>query len=45
MWCRYAGDFSWGVIAGVGEMTYETTGHRYKGCWKDNRKHGVGTFW
>eukprot|EP00904_Undaria_pinnatifida_P008783 jgi/Undpi1/5034/HiC_scaffold_19.g08386.m1 len=41
----YTGDFCWGAIAGFGELIYETTGHRYKGHWRDGRKHGVGTFW
>lgn len=41
----YKGEFCWGVIAGFGEIKYEVSGHRYKGYWKDNRKHGLGTFW
>lgn len=40
----YTGKFSKGVIAGFGEMKYEAVGHHYRGAWKDNRKHGVGTF-
>ena len=39
------GEFALDKLCGTGELRYVTSGHRYVGQWRDNRKHGEGTFW
>jgi hypothetical protein len=40
--CRYKGEFREDKLAGFGEMLYATSGHRYVGEWRNNKKNGKG---
>ena len=40
----YKGEFALDKLSGLGEMTYHTTGHHYKGMWANNMKDGRGLF-